>query len=101
MRLHSTDTTFAGLVQEGARPELGYWILPHLSQQDRLTATQVKRRRCSLPTDGSSLFLESEQSTASGRAARPVRFVRESHFFAGRSDARDQPPPGLPCEPPR
>ena len=41
----------------------------------------------SLPADGSSSSLESERSKVSARARRPVRFVRELRFFAGRSDS--------------
>ena len=101
LRLHLSGKTFAELIQEGARPELGSWTLPHLSHQDRPTSARLKRSRCFLPADGSSSFLESERSRVSARATRPVRFVRQLRFFAGRSDSEDQPPPGLLYEPPR
>jgi hypothetical protein len=59
--------TFAELIQEGARPELGSWTLLHLSHQDRPTSARMKRSRCSLPADESSSFLESDDP----------RFLRE------------------------
>src|SRR5437867_2114277 len=81
-RLHLSGKTFAKLIQEGARPELGSWTLPHLSHQDRPTSARMRRSRCSLPADGPLSFLESERSKVSARATRPVRFVRELRFSA-------------------
>jgi hypothetical protein len=42
LKLHLSGKTFAELIQEAARPELGSWTLPHLSHQDRPTVSSTE-----------------------------------------------------------